>query len=125
MGHLFNALFFPKYSYKFGIFQPGTMQTEPQTCETMVISGVDGKLPTVGPWEGKCMYTSKTFSVAPTPEGGLILTASAPVTPISNTTGSYTIPASDLAMQGAPPSIRQVYVGPTSFVLSDPALNGN
>ncbi|KAK8076816.1 hypothetical protein PG996_002986 [Apiospora saccharicola] len=103
--------------YEFGIFQPGTMQTEPQSCKTMVLSGVDGKLAEVGPWEGKCDQTSKTFSVAQTADGGLKLTVSAPVSPISNTTGVYTIPASDLAMQGAPPSIRQVYTGPKVFNL--------
>ena len=111
--------------YEFGIFRPGTMQTEPQSCKAIILSNVDGKLPDLGPWEGKCEQTSRTFSVARTPEGGLTLTASAPVSPISNTTGSYTIPASDLAMQGAPPSIRQVYVGPRSFVLSDPPVEGN
>jgi len=104
-------------SYEFGIFQPGTMQTEPQSCKTTVLSGVDGKLAEVGPWEGKCDQTSKTFSVAQTADGGLKLTVSAPVSPISNTTGVYTIPATDLAMQGAPPSIRQVYTGPKVFNL--------
>lgn len=93
------------------------MQTTPQSCKTSALSGVDGKLPAVGPWEGKCDQTSKTFSVAQTAEGGLKLTVSAPVSPASNTTGVYTIPASDLAMQGAPPSVRQVYTGPKAFNL--------
>ncbi|KAK6857788.1 glycoprotein [Apiospora arundinis] len=88
--------------YEFGVFQPGTMQTEPQSCKASALSGVDGKLAEVGPWEGKCDQTSKTFSVAHTADGGLKLTVSAPVSPSSNTTGVYTIPASDLAMQGAP-----------------------
>ncbi|KAK7994212.1 hypothetical protein PG989_007593 [Apiospora arundinis] len=103
--------------YEFGVFQPGTMQTEPQSCKASALSGVDGKLAEVGPWEGKCDQTSKTFSVAHTADGGLKLTVSAPVSPSSNTTGVYTIPASDLAMQGAPPSIRQVYTGPKAFNL--------
>ncbi|KAK8078605.1 hypothetical protein PG996_004775 [Apiospora saccharicola] len=103
--------------YEFGVFQPGTMQTTPQSCKTSALSGNDGKLPTVGPWEGKCDQTSKTFSVAQTADGGLKLTVSAPVTPASNTTGVYTIPASDLAMQGSEPSIRQVYTGPKAFNL--------
>ncbi|KAK8135158.1 hypothetical protein PG984_007170 [Apiospora sp. TS-2023a] len=103
--------------YEFGVFQPGTMQTTPQSCKTSALSNTDGKLPTVGPWEGKCDQTSKTFSVAQTADGGLKLTVSAPVSPASNTTGVYTIPASDLAMQGSEPSIRQVYTGPKAFNL--------
>lgn len=93
------------------------MQTEPQQCRTQVLGLANGDLPDVGPWQGACAETSKTFSVARTAAGGLELTVSQPVSPRSNTTGVYTIPAAELEHQQSGASIREVYVGPTSFGL--------
>lgn len=93
------------------------MQTEPQECRAQVLGLANGDLPDIGPWQGTCANTSRTFSVARTADGGLTLTASQPVSPISNTTGTYTIPASQLERQQSGASIREVYVGPTSFNL--------
>ena len=107
----------PVNSYEFGVFQPGSYQKEPQHCRTQVLGLANADLPEVGPWEGKCEETSKTFSVARTADGGLTLTVSQPVSPISNTTGTYTIPAAELEHQQSGASIREVYIGPTSFDL--------
>lgn len=94
------------------------MQTEPQQCRTQVLGLANGDLPEVGPWEGACAETSKTFSVARTADGGLTLTVSQPVSPISNTTGTYTIPASEFEHQQSGASVREVYTGPTAFSLT-------
>lgn len=95
---------------------PNSMQTEPQHCAITLTGLPDGKLPEVGPWEGKCEQTSKTFSVARDGEG-LVLTVSAPVSPSSNTTGTHAIPADQLKTEQSGASVRQSYVGPTAFSL--------
>ena len=106
----------PFSSYEFGVLQPGTMQTTPQQCKITVLGLPDGKLPEVGPWEGKCEQTSKTFSVARDGEN-LVLTVSQPVSPASNTTGVHTITADQLKMDQSGASVRQSYTGPTAFPL--------
>lgn len=108
--------FFLLSSYQFGVLSPGTMQTTPQHCAITVQGTPDGKLPAVGPWQGKCEQTSKTFSVARNGED-LVLTVSAPVSPSSNTTGTHTIKAADLKTEQSGASVRQSYVGPKAFAL--------
>ena len=106
----------PGNSYEFGVFQPGSYQKEPQHCRTQVLGLANGDLPEVGPWEGKCEETSKTFSVARDGKK-LVLTVSAPVTPASNTTGTHTIAADELKTEQSGASVRQSYVGPKAFAL--------
>lgn len=90
------------------------METTGVECSKM--TGSDGTLPAVS--DGTCSESSRTWTVTKPALGGLVLTVSQPVTPSSNTTGSYTIPASDLAMTQTGASIQQSYTGPSSFALS-------
>ena len=90
------------------------METTGVKCSSM--KGSDGTLPAVT--DGTCTDSSRTWTVAKTSSGGLTLTVSQPVTPSSNQTGSYTIPASDLTMTQTGASTQQSYTGPTAFNLS-------
>ncbi|KAK8100161.1 uncharacterized protein PG998_008446 [Apiospora kogelbergensis] len=100
--------------YEFGVFQPGTMQTTPIACKAMVSANIDGTLPNV--MYGACEQSSRTFNVVRDAEG-LAFLVQAPVSPISNTTGTYHIPNSDLVMSDRPNAIVQSYAGPKNFDL--------
>ncbi|KAH8901611.1 hypersensitive response-inducing protein [Thozetella sp. PMI_491] len=100
--------------YYFKLLQPGTMQTEPQTCKQLVTANNDGTLPDVK--EGTCEATSRTFDVVRS-ASGLTFTVSQPVTPSSNQTGTHLIPSDQLKMSNEPNAVVQSYVGPTAFDL--------
>ncbi|KAH8878753.1 hypersensitive response-inducing protein [Thozetella sp. PMI_491] len=100
--------------YSFGVFQPGTMQTEPQHCSAFLTSAGVGQLPDVK--EGKCEETSRTFDIV-RGDDGLTLTVSQPVSPISNQTASHLIPADELVYAGEPNGVVESYVGPKDFDL--------
>ncbi|PSR94437.1 hypothetical protein BD289DRAFT_427508 [Coniella lustricola] len=101
-------------SYDFVVIQPGTMETTGVECTDMRVS--DGTLPAVA--DGTCAESSRTWTVTKPLTGGLVLTVSQPVTPSSNTSGTYTIPVTDLVLTQTGASIQQSYDGPTSFALS-------
>ncbi|ROV97916.1 hypothetical protein VSDG_04888 [Cytospora chrysosperma] len=101
-------------SYSFTVIQPGTMETTGVQCSTQKTS--DGTLPAVT--DGTCVDSSRTWTVTKPAAGGLVLTVSQQVTPNSASTGSYTIPASDLVMTQTGASTQQSYTGPTAFDLA-------
>lgn len=109
-----NLLTLAHHSYDFTVLQPGTMETTGVDCTKML--GSDGSLPAVT--DGTCTDSSRTWTVTKPAAGGLVLTVSQPVTPSSNQTGSYTIPASDLEYTQTGASTQQSYTGPTAFNLS-------
>lgn len=76
----------------------------------------DGTLPAVT--DGTCTQSSRTFTVSKPAAGGLLLTVSQPVSPSSNQSASYTIPASELTMTTTGASTQQSYTGPEAFDLS-------
>ncbi|KAI1846947.1 hypothetical protein JX265_006857 [Neoarthrinium moseri] len=102
-------------SYSFGVFQPGTMQTEPIKCSIQATGNPGGALPDVT--GGTCEASSRTFAVT-RGDAGLTFSVSQPVSPRSNQTGTYLIPADQLTFSGEPNAVVETYTGPTSFDLN-------
>lgn len=80
------------------------------TCSKTATSS--GTLPAVT--DGTCTDSARTWTVAKAADGSLTLTVSQPVSVASDESGSYAIPASDIASTGS----QQSYTGPASFDLS-------
>lgn len=102
------------HSYAFTVLEAGTMETTGVSCSKL--TGSDGTLPAVT--DGTCTDSSRTWTVAKNADGGLTLAVAQPVTPSSDKTGSYTIPASDLTTATTGASTQQSYTGPAAFDLS-------
>ncbi|KAI1092714.1 hypersensitive response-inducing protein [Rostrohypoxylon terebratum] len=102
-------------SYTFGVIQPGTMETNPVSCQAMVSANTDGTLPDVK--DGTCKDSSRTFTVVRGTDG-LTLTVTQPITPSSNQSGSHLLANADLKMSNEPNAVVQSYTGPTSFDLA-------
>ncbi|KAF7874211.1 hypothetical protein EAF04_002883 [Stromatinia cepivora] len=98
--------------YSFSLIQPGTMETKGVQCTALVTS--DNSLPSIGKWEGTCQDSSRTFWVVREADG-LMLWASQPVTPASNSTASHLIPNSQIATTHYALGDLESYDGPKSF----------
>jgi hypothetical protein len=81
-------------------------------CSKMV-TGSDGSLPAVT--DGTCEQSSRTWTINKNADGSLLFQVSYPVSRLTNETGSYTIPACDLAFSTTGASTQQSYTGPTTF----------
>ncbi|KAF3012866.1 hypothetical protein G7054_g4139 [Neopestalotiopsis clavispora] len=102
-------------SYSFGVLQPGTMETTPVTCSKMLTASGTSNLPDVT--DGTCENSSRTWTITRS-DAGLVFTVSQQVTPSSFQTGTYTIPADELAVATQPNAQVESYTGPTSFDLN-------
>ncbi|KAJ4418482.1 hypothetical protein N0V82_005562 [Gnomoniopsis sp. IMI 355080] len=102
--------------YDFTLFAPGSGETAATGVDCTKSVTSDGTLPAVT--DGTCTDSSRTFTVTKNADGGLTLTASQPITPSSDQSGSYTIPASDLTTSTTGASTQQAYTGPAAFDLS-------
>ncbi|KAJ1323225.1 hypothetical protein MN608_11371 [Microdochium nivale] len=104
-------------NYTFGVMVPNSMDQSPIRCTGSGLAGVGSTLPESA--EGTCENSSRTFKVVRN-AGGLSISVSAPVSPISNTVGTYEIPASDLARtvdEVNPNGSVEFYKGPKNFDL--------
>ncbi|KAI4593910.1 hypothetical protein KJ359_008954 [Pestalotiopsis sp. 9143b] len=102
-------------SYSFGVLQPGTMETTPVQCSDMLAASGTSNLPDVT--DGTCTDSSRTWTITRS-DAGLVFTVTQPVTPSSNQSGTYTIPADQLAVATQPNAEVESYTGPTSFDLN-------
>lgn len=90
------------------------METTGVKCNKLLTS--EGSLPAVT--DGTCTSSSRTWTITKPAAGGLVLEVSQPVSPASNETGSYTIPASDLVFTTTGATTQQSYTGPSTFELA-------
>jgi len=97
--------------YSFGVIQADNGETTPVKCSASLVGG--GHLPPVT--DGQCENSSRTFDVARGDDGSLELTITQPVTPSSNQSGEYTIPADQIVLEVTGATQQERYVGPTSF----------
>ncbi|PVI08221.1 hypersensitive response-inducing protein [Periconia macrospinosa] len=101
-------------NYQFSVLYPATGETIPVNCSA-TLSSIDGTLPPVT--DGDCLLSSRTFDVARN-DDGLLLTVKNPVSPSTNITGVYEIPAEQLVVEQSGASQAEKYVGPKEFGLA-------
>lgn len=91
------------------------METTPVQCSDMLNASGTSNLPDVT--DGTCTDSSRTWTITRS-DAGLVFTVTQPVTPSSNQSGTYTIPADQLAVATEPNAEVESYTGPTSFDLN-------
>lgn len=116
----FQALCVPhiaQCSYAFRVRLSNAGENNGVSCSATSPASTGGSLPEIK--EGACISSSRTFTVAKTAEGGLTLSLSQQVSPVSYTVGVHDIQSSELhtSIPGNPQGSYQYYTGPTDFSL--------
>ncbi|KAI9644095.1 hypothetical protein NHQ30_007447 [Ciborinia camelliae] len=103
--------------YAFNVTQAGTMETVGVSCSALVTGKADGTLPDMEKYSGECEDSSRTFWFANTTTG-LDFAVSQPISPSSNLTGSFLLPAKDFISTNSGTGSYETYKGPSSVNLS-------